>query len=348
MMFGYAIVAVLAVCLFWLDPILNAVAPSLVPKAPVMYRTPRPPVKESLLALEDGDVGSGSSSCPPDAYTVHLFNKAPLVMYIENFLSLSERQHLIEIRSVFGSPRERQEVNRFPSLRHPEDTLEADRAASNALYEPATVTSDGGGSVQRDTIVRDSEVAIVPRTDVVRCIEARARSLQGWREDLWIERLRVQRYVAPSGHYGFHFDWSRPGTATGGWGRVSSIMVYVDDGELNSPNEPRQPLVGGGTYFPRVPRRSADFRWCPFINCEGDAEVEVEDEGEDGQDGYRPPQNNTTTGVVFKPVPGNAVLWENFRSDGTGRPFEETWHAGLRVLEGVKVGLNIWSWGRMD
>lgn len=337
-MLGYFVVVVFAVCLFWQDLILNAIAPSLVPDAPALLRTPRPPVDESLLALDDGDVGGESASCPPDAYTVRLFNKAPLVMYIENFLSLSERQHLIELGSVL-----------FPSLPSSFlDTFEADSAASNALYEPATITDDGGGSVQRDTIVRDSEVAIVPRTDVVRCIEARARSLQGWREDLWIERLRVQRYVAPSGHYGFHYDWSRPGTATGGWGRVSSVMVYVDDGELDKPEEQKQPLEGGGTYFPRMPRRSADSRWCPFIECEGDAQVAADGEFEDREGGYQPPQDNSTTGVVFKPVPGNAVLWENFRSDGTGRPYDETWHAGLRVLGGVKVGLNIWSWGRMD
>lgn len=48
-------------------------------------------------------------------------------------------------------------------------------------------------------------MALVPRTDTVRCIEARARSLQGWRDETWIERLRVQRYHV-GGHYGHHFD----------------------------------------------------------------------------------------------------------------------------------------------
>jgi prolyl 4-hydroxylase len=53
-------------------------------------------------------------------------------------------------------------------------------------------------------------------------------------------------------------------------------------------------------------------------------------------------------GTVFRVVPGNAVYWENFRADGTGRGFEETWHAGLPVRKGVKVGLNIWSSGRIE
>lgn len=48
-------------------------------------------------------------------------------------------------------------------------------------------------------------------------------------------------------------------------------------------------------------------------------------------------------GVEFKPIKGNAVFWVNMRSDGKG--YEETYHAGLPVTEGFKIGLNIWSWG---
>jgi hypothetical protein len=47
-------------------------------------------------------------------------------------------------------------------------------------------------------------------------------------------------------------------------------------------------------------------------------------------------------GVIFKPIAGNAVFWENMRSDGSG--YAESWHAGLPVTKGVKIGLNIWSW----
>lgn len=45
---------------------------------------------------------------------------------------------------------------------------------------------------------------------------------------------------------------------------------------------------------------------------------------------------------MFKPIKGNAVYWENMRSDGTG--YEESWHAGLPVESGEKIGLNIWNW----
>ncbi|KAK5989094.1 hypothetical protein PT974_10592 [Cladobotryum mycophilum] len=63
------------------------------------------------------------------------------------------------------------------------------------LFEPSTITHDSSAT-HRDTTVRDSSVALLPRTNTVRCIEARARGLQGWRRDVWLERLRTQRYVA--------------------------------------------------------------------------------------------------------------------------------------------------------
>lgn len=202
--------------------------------------------------------------------------------------------------------------------------------------------------------MRDSEVALVPRTATVRCVEERARALQGWRDEVWIERLRVQRY-RPGGHYAHHFDWS---TGRGGWGRVSSFMVWVDDGSLSrgrgrhhhdegdSGKEKEEVMVvveeeeevkleGGGTEFPLL-RAGQDPRWCRFVECPGSGPESGASERQKGK------------GVVFKPLPGNAVFWENFMADGTGRGYDETWHAGLPVKKGVKVGLNIWSWGRIE
>ncbi|KAK0738597.1 hypothetical protein B0T18DRAFT_334715 [Schizothecium vesticola] len=244
-MFSY-IIGLLACVVFFYNPLMQMLSTS----PPRLIRTSRPPLNHELLALESPNE---TSLCKPDAYRVHVFSREPLVLYIEDFLTPDERQHLLEI--------------------------------SAPIYEPSTITHDGGDSVHRDATVRDSEVAVIPRTSTVRCIEDRARSVQGWRDEVWLERLRVQRY-GPSGHYSHHFDWSR---ANGGWGR-------------------------------------SDSRWCAFVDCPADGQQ----------------------GVVFRPLPGNAVYWENFRSDGSGRGFQETWHAGLPVVEGIKVGLNIWSWGRLD
>lgn len=90
-------------------------------------------------------------------------------------------------------------------------------------------------------------------------------------------------------------------------------MVYVD-----------AQCEGGGTEFPRLKMPDLTTgRWCEFLEC-----------GED---------DKSKLGITFKPIKGNAVFWENLRADGRG--YEETYHAGLPVKSGTKVGLNIWSWG---
>lgn len=118
-----------------------------------------------------------------------------------------------------------------------------------------------------------------------------------------------------------------------GYGRVSSMMVWLDDGAGS--------LVGGGTDFPLLRRPSADARWCRFIECP--------DETNDSSSSSSTDTNNNNRGVVFKPVVGNAVYWENFPPGTVAGPgYDESWHAGLPVEVGVKVGLNIWSVGRID
>lgn len=87
-------------------------------------------------------------------------------------------------------------------------------------------------------------------------------------------------------------------------------MVYIVD-----------ECTGGGTNFPKL-ECPHDERWAQFLNCES---------GEDGVEG-----------VTFKPRKGAAVFWMNFDADGRG--YRETFHAGMPVKSGTKIGLNIWSW----
>lgn len=61
----------------------------------VPYRTPLPPLNEEMLAMPHENDTLG---CLPDAYSVHIYAKEPLVVYVENFLSEAERAHLLEIR----------------------------------------------------------------------------------------------------------------------------------------------------------------------------------------------------------------------------------------------------------
>ncbi|WYZ40060.1 hypothetical protein EsH8_IV_000401 [Colletotrichum jinshuiense] len=296
------IVALVAFVVLFSDPIARLFSPG----GSRITRMPRPQMNESLLAIEYPN--ATALSCPPDAYSVRVFSKEPLVLYIEGFLSSEERAHLLDI--------------------------------SQPIFEPSTITHDGA-DVHRETSIRESEVALIPRTDTVRCIEARVRALQGWREELWIERLRTQRYVE-GGHYSYHFDWS---SNRGGWGRVSSMMAWVDARDEDGvPGEGTgEGLVGGGTEFPLLKMPGLKEMWCRFLEC-----GESDDEKEKNANSRTDDGGEDKKGVVFKPTPGNAVYWENFRADGSGAGYDETWHAGLPVKKGIKVGLNIWSTGRID
>ncbi|KAK6864164.1 hypothetical protein PG990_006400 [Apiospora arundinis] len=305
-MFPY-VVAGIALLLFFSNPLQEYFSAGPRPYA----YSPRPAINESLLAIDAPN--EGVPNCQSDSYSVHILSKAPLVIYIENFLSTAEREVLLDI--------------------------------SGPLFEPSTITNNGA-ETHRDATIRDSEVAVLPRhrinagagnDDTVRCIERRALAFQGWRDDLWLERLRTQRY-GPAQHYAHHFDWGS-GAALG-WGRVSSFMVWVDAA---------QDLEGGGTEFPYIRRRGLKKEWCRWVECAATSSSNSnKEEGGKARAQNGNEEEKEEMGLVFKPMPGNAVFWENFRPDGTGRGWEETWHAGLPVRKGFKVGLNIWSWGRLD
>lgn len=104
---------------------------------------------------------------------------------------------------------------------------------------------------------------------------------------------------------------------------MSSFMVWLGD-----------QCEGGGTRFPRL--RSVSGEWCRFVECRRDRM------GAEGAMGGDRKEEEEDTGITFKPIRGNAVFWENIGRDGVG--YEESWHAGLPVTSGEKVGLNIWSW----
>jgi prolyl 4-hydroxylase len=301
---------------------------------------------ESFIAFEDPDI-----VCHEHTYTTHILSREPLVLYLEGWLAEGEIEHLLEIRSVHTlHPSNPPFPSLPPTFRSPSPppfslslSLSLSLNPTNPppfsqnQFQPSHIST--GPTHFTDPLIRLSEVATLPRTPTVQCIEARARSLQGWsrqtpqsqgwtlfgssapttphaedressRGGIMLERLKIQKY-GPGGHYTHHFDWQ------GGAGtvdRVSSFMVYVDAN-----------CTGGGTGFPRL-GRPGDRRWCRYIEC-------GEEEEERGHEG-----------VIFKPVRGNAVFWENLRADGSG--YLETWHAGLPVETGTKVGLNIWSWYR--
>ncbi|KAK5655254.1 hypothetical protein OQA88_5821 [Cercophora sp. LCS_1] len=148
---------------------------------------------------------------------------------------------------------------------------------------------------------------------VVRCIVNRAATFQGYLSPSLVEPLQVVRY-RQSEHFSLHhdaFDYKQ-----GRPNRRSSFFVILKS----------EDVVHGGTNFPRIqPFQSGSVqnqqRWCEIMDCE---------------DGKMP------DGVVVKPVTGSANFWLNLEADGSRR--EQLWHAGDRLLNGTKYGMNIFSW----
>jgi len=120
-----------------------------------------------------------------------------------------------------------------------------------------------------------------------------------------LESMTIQRYET-NGFFKHHYDWFGRAPASD---RRSTMNVFLQGN-----------CTGGETHFPylKIPE---DKSWCQFIDCESKQE-----------------------GVMFKPIAGNAVFWENVRPDGAG--YTETFHAGMPVLSGTKIGLNIWTWSK--
>ncbi|KAK3175753.1 hypothetical protein K4F52_010022 [Lecanicillium sp. MT-2017a] len=90
--------------------------------------------------------------------------------------------------------------------------------------------------------------------------------------------------------------------------RLSSIFAYV---QANG--------TGGGTNFPELDRPEYG-EWCDFVDCS----VPLDD------------------GVTFKPIPGNAIFWQSVQPSGDVHP--KTMHAGVPVISGHKIGINVWAW----
>ncbi|KAJ9220105.1 hypothetical protein DTO027B5_7153 [Paecilomyces variotii] len=217
------------------------------------------------------------TTCPEHRYSVHIFSKDPLVIYIPDFITEEETLHLQEI--------------------------------TRSQFTKSEVVDEAGNRMNATT--RNSRSTSPPRDDVIRCIENRALAFQGF--DIprsHLEPLQLVAYELGE-NYQHHTDWfESPSqtTAEVGGNRLTSFFVYVTV----------EDVTGGGTNFPMLdaPR---DERWCEFINC---------DEPWDA-------------GVTFRPIPRNAVFWQNLRKDGTGD--RATLHAGLPVTSGKKMGMNIWT-----
>ncbi|KAK4196244.1 hypothetical protein QBC40DRAFT_287606 [Triangularia verruculosa] len=206
-------------------------------------------------------------------------------------------------------------VSKSPLVIYIKDFITAPERAHLLKLTEKTFTRSGvtAGNTKSHHSVRTSQSTTAPRDAVVRCIESRALAFQGYdTPETHLEPLQLVKY-GPSERYHYHTDWFTSSSHTQGLGgnRISSFFAYV-----HVAND----TMGGGTNFPRLDAPASD-KWC--------------------QEGIVDCDEKYDNGVTFRPVEGNAIYWENLLSDGRGD--ERTLHAGLPVLSGGKVGMNIWT-----
>jgi len=187
------------------------------------------------------------------------------------------------------------------------------------MYQDSAVVGDDDITVSKE--YRSSRSAYLdipanpPQTDndiILSCIEQRAARFQSHVPRENMENLQVVRYVNRQ-EFRPHFDWLEPQYVEdiGGAGnRLTSFFVYL-----------LANCTGGSTVFPELARPESP-EWCGTVKCH-------DDEGQEIQ------------WLEVPPKVGTAIFWYNL--DLTGQGNRKTLHAGMPVVEGTKVGLNIWT-----
>ncbi|KAK0725175.1 2OG-Fe(II) oxygenase superfamily protein [Lasiosphaeris hirsuta] len=144
------------------------------------------------VTTRDATLGFECTDPPTQAHKV---SSSPLIIYLQNFITVDERSHL--------------------------------KLVSEPKFRPSVVASHDGAPQRSD--IRTSQSTDVHRDAVVRCIEQRALRFQGFdaREEQ-LEPLQLVKY-GPGEHYDFHTDWldSQYSTSFNGGNRMTSFFVYV-------------------------------------------------------------------------------------------------------------------------
>lgn len=266
--------------------------------------------------------------CPIVPMRPKFLSYDPIMVYIEDFLTEFETEYLKTLAEPFY---EDSKVRKGGNNNNQQQKEQGAVAAANAA---ASSAQEGGGGINKNADVvqnnpdrRLSETAWLPSIDkVVSCVRARAAEFEGYAPNMTLDRLAAVRYPL-GGRFNIHYDWD--GRRTKAIDRRTSFFAVLEADHV----------VGGATYFPFVdsPAWGNSFRfgspWCRWIECGshagGSSETKTEAEFNDRE------------GIAVKPIKGNAMFWVNFDEIGTG--IHETAHAGEPVLNGTKIGLNIWS-----
>ncbi|KZL69825.1 oxidoreductase [Colletotrichum tofieldiae] len=144
---------------------------------------------------------------------------------------------------------------------------------------------------------------------------SRATKPQGSLPTSHFENLQGTSYTAGGGHEP-HYDILSTKVAHTGINslgpneteRATATIAILDDGCGKK----------RGTEFSRirVDWGKEDKQWCTYVDCDAER-------------------------LTFQPRVGNAFFWKNLREGGSLD--ENTLRAGLPLLKGIKVGINIWA-----
>lgn len=204
---------------------------------------------DQQIPIKSTTANSDEYVCQHPPYKIHLVSTSPLVIYIRDFLTESERAHLKEVGN-------KNTFRRSAVL------------SSSSSSKKSGSASQGAHRTSRSTYLKSED------DPVVRCIESRALEFQGHdvhRDQL--EPLQLVRYSSEKEYYRLHTDWFTAGPtgreaepyklAVNGGNRRSSFFAYV---------YVRNDTTGGGTNFPLVnaPRNQeeGEGKWCDIINCD--------------------------------------------------------------------------------
>lgn len=253
-----------------------------------------------------GAFDAESYSCS-HGYTVEILSIDPLAIYINNFISNEEIEHLLKLG--YESPMVKISLH---LLRKANCVIDRENSFSDSLV---IGTESFTGVVDRTA--RSSQSASLPRSDIVtQCLAQRMKYFLGNVQHVEVEHLQIVKYVRGSDEFKTHYDWFDmplndtsygPGkTAPIPSNRLGTIFAYLDDN-----------CSRGETYFPNLPSVAATANGNKFAIAEGYG------------------------GLVIKPRRGNAIFFNNLHPNGSGDT--RLAHAGLPIESGTKIGLNMWS-----
>ncbi|KAG9239004.1 hypothetical protein BJ875DRAFT_415220 [Amylocarpus encephaloides] len=170
------------------------------------------------------------SPCLEPPYIVHMFNRSPLMIYIENFVSAEELHYI------------------------PSEIL---------LPQTNDSESSSPGSVNSTHRTSKSTYFYANTDPIVDCIAARAASFQGLLPSR-LEPLQVVKYET-NGHFAYHRDTlcdppTGEAECTTAGDRETTFFVYLK----------AEGVVGGETDFLNMrwmPGTLVDKLWCNFLKC---------------------------------------------------------------------------------